>query len=141
MSARLPIEAKVETPRLRSPARSISASPSAPLCERKPTLPAGGIAGAKVALSRACGDVFRIPRQFGPIKRMPAARQISTSSRCRTCPSSPTSANPAEMTTTAGTRLAAHSRATSATAPAGTAITARSTSPGTSVIVGYARTD
>ena len=50
MSARLPIEAKEETPRLRSLAKSISARPSAPLWVTKPTLPGGGPPGAKVAL-------------------------------------------------------------------------------------------
>ena len=81
ISARLPIDANDDRPMLRSPARSMNARPSAPLCDRNPTFPAGGIAGAKVALRRASELVFRMPRQLGPISRMPELRQISRSSR------------------------------------------------------------
>ena len=103
--------------------------------------PGGGMVGAKVALRRTAGTVFRMPRQFGPISRIPDSRQTSISSRWRSVPAAPVSAKPAEMTTTAGTPFAAHSRATALTAGAGTAITARSSGSGTSSIVGYARTD
>ena len=133
MSARLPIEAKEESPRLRSPARAISASPRAPLCDRKATFPAGGMAGAKVALSRTPGTVLMSPRQLGPISRIPDSRQLSTRRRSRSAPSGPDSAKPAEITVSAGTPFAAQSATTPSTAGAGTAITARSTGPGTSV--------
>ena len=122
MSARFPIEANEETPSPRSLARSISARPSAPLWVAKPTPPRGGVAGAKVTFSRACSAVLRIPRQFGPTRRIPAALQTSTSRSWSSAPSGPVSAKPAEITTSAGTRLSAHSRATSITAGAGTAI-------------------
>ena len=51
-------------------------------------------------------------------------------------PPVPTSANPAEMTTRARTPLAAQSSTTAATSGCGTAITARSTGPGTAVTDG-----
>ena len=113
MSARLPIEAKQETPIPRWLARSIRASPRAPLWEAKPTWPRGGLPGAKVTFNCECSAVFRIPRQFGPTSRIPAALQTSTSSRWSSAPAGPVSPKPAEITTTAGTPLLAHSRATS----------------------------
>ncbi len=56
-------------------------------------------------------------------------------------PSGPASPKPAEITTTARTPFAAHSRTAPTAASPGTAITASSTGPGTSVTDRYARTD
>ncbi len=134
MSALFPTETKDDIPSPRALARSITAKPRAPLWERNPTRPCGGYADAKVAFSRTSGSVFRIPMQFGPMSRIPACRHTARSSRWRSRPSSPVSANPAEMTTSPRTPLAAHSRAASTTPGAGTTITARSTGPGTSPI-------
>ena len=108
------------------------ARPRAPLWDRNPTRPGSGTIGPKVASRRTCGSVFTIPRQLGPMRRIPAARQTASSSRWRWAPSGPVSAKPAEMTTIARTPLAAHSPAASTTYGAGRASTARSTGPGTS---------
>ena len=75
-SARLPTEAKEETPSRRSSANSARASPRAPLWLTKPTLPAGGGCGMKVASRRDSGAVSRTPRQLGPTSRIPFSRQI-----------------------------------------------------------------
>ncbi len=141
MSARLPSEAKVETPIPLSSANSISASPRAPLWVAKATLPATGSSGAKLTLSPSSGSVSRRPRQLGPISLIPASRQTARSSRSRSAPSSPTSVKPAERTTRLLAPLATHSRAVSATASALTAITARSTSSGMSETLANAGTD
>jgi hypothetical protein len=89
-----------------------------------------------VASSRTPGLVLTIPRQFGPISRIPEERQTASSCRWRSAPSGPVSANPAEITTSARTPAAAHSSAAPTTAWAGTATTARSTGPGTSATEG-----
>ena len=69
MSALLPTDTNAERPMRRSAARSRTASPSAPLCEEKPTLPRGRARGPNVAFS--CGPAAAMPRQFGPSKRAP----------------------------------------------------------------------
>jgi hypothetical protein len=71
MSALLPTDTKEESPIPSAWAWSITASPSAPLWERKPTRPAGGKMGPKEALRRTWGSVLRIPMQLGPISRIP----------------------------------------------------------------------
>ena len=106
----------------------------------KPTWPAGGALGAKLALSLDSGAVSRTPRQFGPTSRMPASRQTPSSSRSSWAPFLPVSAKPADSTSTPRTPFSAHSPATSTTASAGTAITARSTSAGTAAMLGKAGT-
>ena len=68
-----------------------------------------------------------IPMQLGPIRRMPALRQIPNNSAWRAAPSGPVSENPEEMTTRERTPWAAHSLATPATDSLGTTITASST--------------
>ena len=76
-----------------------------------------------------------------PTNRIPPL-QISTSRSWSSAPSGPVSANPAEITTSAGTPLSAHSRATSITAGAGTAIDGEvHLVRHVSVTLGYARTD
>ena len=102
--------------------------------------PAGGGSGANVASRRTAGSVFAMPMQFGPTSRMPAARHVRTSASCRARPSSPTSAKPAEMTTSARTPLRPHASAAATTRSAGTTSTARSTGPGTSSTLRYAST-
>ena len=81
------------------PACSIRASPTPPLCESRATRPGGAAWGTKVASSGLRRPIN--PRQFGPTRRMPAARQIATSSSCSTAPSAPASANPADRTSSA----------------------------------------
>ena len=141
MSARLPSEAKVETPIPRASANSIRARPRAPLWVAKATLPATGSSGAKLTFSPCSGSVSRMPRQLGPISLSPASRQTASSSCSRSGPSSPISVKPAERTTRLLAPLATHSRAVSATASALTAITARSTSSGISATLGEGRHD
>ena len=110
--------------------------PRPPLCESIPTLPPGGMSLAKVAFTAASGAVLITPRQFGPTRRMPVARQIPTSSRWAAAPSSPTSAKPAVSTSSARTPRAPQARATSRTPAFGTAITASSTGSGRSATEG-----
>ena len=56
--------------------------PTAPDCDIKPMPPGGGVAGQNVALSTTSAAALAIPMQFGPISRIPASRQIRTSSAC-----------------------------------------------------------
>ena len=133
-SALSPIVTNDENPMPRAAAASIAALPNPPLCEAKATSPGDGAAGATVAFSAISGRGLATPREFGPTIRMPAARQTASSSSWRARPAGPISAKPAVRTTSARTPLAAHARATSTTAFAGTTITASSTSPSTSPI-------
>ena len=71
-SALLPIETNADRPSPRAVASWRKASPSAPLCDENPMLPAGMKGGPKVAFSR--GPDTAIPRQLGPISRPPCAR-------------------------------------------------------------------
>ncbi len=59
----------------------MKASPSAPLCEMKPTFPDSGMRGAKVAFRRTPAAVLTTPRQLGPTSRTPPWRQTSSNSR------------------------------------------------------------
>lgn len=128
-SARLPAETNVEMPMPRCATRCSRAVPSAPDWLKKPTLPRPGRVAASVALSRTAGSVLAMPRQLGPTTRMPYARAIRTSSSWRARPSGPVSPNPEETTTRPFTPFSAHSPTSSSTPSAGTASTARSTSP------------
>ena len=94
------------------------------------TLPAGGKTGLKVAFSRTAGSVLSTPMQFGPTRRIPAARARSRRRRSTARPSAPVSAKPAVITTTPRTPDRAHSSIASSTAAAGTATTARSIETG-----------
>ena len=129
-SARLPAETKVDSPMFRLRARSRSATPSEPDWAKNPTRPRAGIIGARLALSRTSGSVLTIPRQLGPTTRIPEARADATSARSAARPSGPTSPKPPETTTSPRTRLRRQASTTPATSSAGTASTARSTSPG-----------
>ena len=62
------------------------------------------------------------------------SRMRPSRSRCRSSPSEPTSANPAEITQTALTPRSSTDRTASRTPAAGTHTTARSTRSGTSTI-------
>ena len=90
--------------------------------------PGGAERDANVALRR--GPATAMPRQFGPISRAPCARTSASSRSCRSRPSTPVSAKPAEMTTSAFTPARSASAAASSTAAAGRQITTRSTSSG-----------
>ncbi len=133
-SALLPIETKLETPSPRLAAWPSSSIPSAPDWLAKPIWPRIGRNGANVAFIDTSGSVLTTPMPFGPTRRMPCSRACSTSS-CST-PALPRSANPALITMRPWTPFRAASRTTSATDAAGTVMTARSTSSGTSRIVG-----
>ena len=122
----------------RDSAASITARPSAPLCDEKPIEPHRGAFAAKVALSR--GAAAAMPRQFGPISRAPCERTSASSRSCRSTPSAPISAKPAEMTQIARTPLRSASSAAGSTCSPGTQITTRSTGSGISSIDVYART-
>src|SRR6476646_12174236 len=60
-SALLPTLTNVESPTHRSFARSRIAIPSAPLCEERPTCPAGGMIGEKDALRLISGAALISP--------------------------------------------------------------------------------
>jgi hypothetical protein len=139
-STLLPTDTNEDSPSPMSDAYCITASPSAPLCDRNPTRPGGGYRVENVPFSRTSDAVFTIPMQFGPMIRIPYERARSTSSTCRAVPSPPTSLKPDEITTSPRTPFSPHSRVTSSTSGAGTTMNASSTSFGTSTIDGYAGT-
>ena len=133
-----PIETNAERPRPRGSAASSSARPRAPLCDEKPIEPGAALRAAKVAFRLGAADAR--PRQFGPMSRAPCARTAASSCSWRSRPACPTSAKPAEMTTSARTPARSASSAAGTTASAATAITARSTVSGISATDVYART-
>jgi hypothetical protein len=116
--------------------RCSSAVPSAPDWLKKPTRPRPGMVAASVAFSRTAGSVLAMPRQLGPTTRRPYARAMRTSSSCLARPSGPVSPKPEETTISPRTPFSAHSFTTSITPSAGTASTARSTSPSMAVTLG-----
>jgi len=128
-------------PRFSRRAQSRIASPRAPLCEENATRAGGGETGAKVAFMETPASVFTTPRQLGPTSRMPYRRATSTSARSSLRPSSPVSLKPALITISALTPFSPQARAASTTCSAGITMTARSTSPGTEVMPGYAAMD
>ncbi len=93
-----------------------------------------------VAFIDTSGTVVTTPMAFGPTRRMPWMRADRTSSCSAARPSSPTSANPPDTTTTARTPLWPQASTTPGTSGAGTVTMARSMAPGTSPMVGYAGT-
>ena len=92
--------------------RHSSATPIAADWLKSPSPPRRARLGAIEAFSDTAGWVFIMPSDAGPMTRMPLARACRTSSRCRTRPRSPSSANPAEATTIPFTPAAAHSSTT-----------------------------
>ena len=76
------------------------------------------------------------PMQFGPTSRTSCRRAEARTCDCVAAPDGPISANPELSTTAAPTCAAPHSSTTSATRAAGTAMSARSTSPGIAPIDG-----
>ena len=77
-------------------------------------LPAGMCGGPKVAFNR--GPDTAMPRQLGPTMRPPWARTTSSSRSWRSAPSTPNSANPAEITHKARTPVRSAQLAASSTA-------------------------
>ena len=109
--------------------------PRPPDWEAKPIAPGSGWSAEKVAFMDTAGSVLMTPKQLGPTSRIPLAWASRTISRWAAAPSAPASAKPAEMTTRPADSLAAaRGDDLGARAGAGTATTARSTSPGTSSI-------
>ncbi len=137
-SALFPSDTNVEMPRPSSAERASRAMPRPPDCDAKPTRPATGRNGAKVAFIATPGLVLTTPMQFGPIIRIPLRRACSTRSRSAWPWRASTSANPAEMTTSPCTPLRTQSSMTAGTFAAGMQTTARSTNPGTASTVGNA---
>ena len=89
-----------------------------------PAVPVRGWAAANVASRPMLGTAM--PKQFGPISRMPCRRHIASR------PARVAASSPEVITTTARTPRRPHCSAASSTAAAGTAITARSTCSGKS---------
>ena len=79
----------------------------------------GARAGAKVAFRPRPGTAT--PRQLGPTSRAPCARTSASRRSCRSRPSSPVSAKPAEITHRARTPWRSASDAASSTCSAGQA--------------------
>ena len=136
-SALFPRLTKAERPIPRSAQYESAAIPRPPLCEAKAMRPDAGPSGAKVASNGAAPPVTAIPRQLGPIIRIPLVRTMCTSSACRAAPSWPASEKPADRTTSARAPRAAASRATAGTPAAGTATTTRSTRSGRAAREGW----
>src|SRR5690242_4052247 len=141
MSALFPTDTNVEIPSPSELAYSMIAKPSAPLCDEKPPRPDGGTLGANVASNRTLLSVFRMPMQFGPIRRIPYARHTRNNSRWLACPSAPISEKPAEITISALTPFRPQLSAAATTPFAGTTMMARSTAPGMFSTLVYAGTD
>ncbi len=80
-SARLPAETNVEMPRPRFFAVASGAVPSAPDWLKSPSVPGSGRNGASEALSRTSGASLTIPNEFGPMSRIPYAREVATTCR------------------------------------------------------------
>jgi len=125
-----PIDTKALKPTFWRRLQSSTAVQIAPDWLRKPTCPAAGWEGAKLALRPLRG--FIRPRQLGPSRRMPDPRSASRSRPSSAAPSGPTSRKPAEITIAARAPAAAQAATTSGTPGAGVAITARSTRSGSS---------
>ncbi len=130
----MPAETTLEQPKPYSASCSQKTVDTLPLWLTIPIAPGSGlrtgIHGKRPSLGTA------IPWPLGPTSTMPPALARETISFWRARPSSPSSANPAVMTTPAGTPLRAASEIASGTRRAGMVKTARSTSPGMSDTLG-----
>ncbi len=76
--------------------------------------------------------VSMIPRQLGPMMRMPYSLATASNSFSRATPSGPASRKPAVMMTAPLTPFSPHSRKTLTTARAGIMMTTMSIGPGVS---------
>ena len=140
-SALLPIETNADIPKPRWEASSITARPTAPLCDEIATFPGSNWRRANVAFS--AGPATNTPRQFGPTMRAPCERTSASRSASACAPAGPVSANPAEITQTAFAPADSASATALWTAPDGTAMTARSIgtgSPATEACAGWLAT-
>ena len=129
-SALLPTETNADRPRPRWEASSITARPTAPLCDEMATFPGSNWRREKVAF--IIGPDANTPRQFGPTMRAPCERTSASRSASALAPAGPVSAKPAEITQTAFAPAPSASATAPCTAPDGTAMTARSTRVGSS---------
>jgi len=129
-----PMEMKYLNPTCCCLAQSRTAVQSAPDCDTNAMSPASGVIAAKDTFTPAPGLI--IPRQFGPISRMLYVRQWERMISHIFRPSSPASANPAEMMISPGTFALPHCSTTPGTAGAGMQITARSTGSGVLAMFG-----
>ncbi len=133
-SASLPTLRKRLNPTPRPMLQSMMPPHSAPDCDRKAMLPAGGIPLTKVVFSGVCVSITPMP--FGPMIRMPKRWAISIISRSRAAPSGPTSRKPPEMTTAALIPRLPHASTAADTIPAGRISTASSTGSGAALMSG-----
>jgi hypothetical protein len=136
MSEQLPAEMTLEQPNPNSASLWESTVATLPLWDEIPTAPVCGMKAGIQGKSFVRGTA--IPCPFGPIKTIPPALALFTISACKARPSSPSSANPAEMTRPALTPLLTQSEMESTMALAGIVKMARSTSPGMEDTVGKA---
>ena len=127
------MEMNFEKPKLRSAAKSRTAVHSAPLWEMNETFPALGMRAEKLAFKRTAGSGLMTPRQFGPISRTPASRQVATRRSSIARPSGPISRNPAETMTMPLTPFATASWTDCSAAFGGRMTMPRSISSGISV--------
>ena len=99
MSALFPTETNVEKPEAELGGLSHHGDAERAALRQEPDAARRRPGRRERAVQLDSGSVFTTPMQFGPIRRIPDARQTSTSSRWRASPSSPVSPNPAEITT------------------------------------------
>ena len=95
-SALLPTETNEDSPSPSSPARSIAAIASAPLCDRNATGPAGGRPGANDASSATAGSVVITPGSWGRRAASPSGGTAPAAGPGGARPSGPASANPSD---------------------------------------------
>ena len=112
--------------------QSIIATIIAPLWEINAIFPVGGIICENDPFRGVCESV--IPKLLGPIMFMPYSLPSAVSSASSLAPSSPTSLNPAVMTTIFSMPFSPHSLTAVFTNGDGMVIITRSTFPGTSFI-------
>ena len=124
-----PIETIFAKPIPRSPPREMKVPNRLPDCEMTEYPPAGNSGSSMMVLAVSASDglIPMIPMQFGPIRRTPPARAISTISSCRARPFSPTSAKLAVKMVAMEAPISAQSRMMSGTVCGGVMIRTWST--------------
>ena len=142
-SALLPTETNSEMPIPSSPAAAHQLDPETTrLRQERDRAARRASTGANVAFIRTSGAVFTMPRQFGPITRMPLRRAVATMRAARRPCRSVTDLGEAGGDDHDAVHLLLRALVDDARtrASAGTTTSATSTVSGTSRMLGYART-
>ncbi len=138
MSTLLPMLMTFEKPMFCASASSTVAAQMAPLCDTSATTPYFGVIFRKVEFIMLLVDRLIMPRQFGPITRIPYFLAISPTSFSSFAPASSTSLNPAETIIAPLIPFLPTSSITAGVNLLGAATTARSTDSETSRTLLYA---